>query len=336
MPTASIQPTSASRLVYAHHATWATARNGAGVTVVTPTGTSPDYLLGAKSYLTATYWIMRVFLKFDLSSLPSASKIYAANLKMWVYSKSSGGGAKKIVITEGHHSDPVVTTDFDTAAPWTQRDDSTDHGSKLESAITEGQYNTIDFDASGLELIEAAAGGTLLLCIRHETDVSDTAPGLSDMGIYFYSEQETDKEPSLEITDYARRVWPVDGIVRITNIIHRYNRVDGLYMLEANLGEVTSDFGLPEWLAAPIPVAQEEKVSPPVGPALEGYSPEPFPDVKPGVINRYTEPFPDVVEKDAKWNWWRALTPWKEEKGETFISALQDVGRTISERLFDK
>ncbi|KKL51439.1 hypothetical protein LCGC14_2295470, partial [marine sediment metagenome] len=47
------------------------------------------------------------------------------------------------------------------------------------------------------------------------------------------------------------RVYPSQAITRVTNLIHRYNRKEGVYTLELALGEVTSDFGLPEWLSRP-------------------------------------------------------------------------------------
>lgn len=46
-------------------------------------------------------------------------------------------------------------------------------------------------------------------------------------------------------------IFPTDAITRVTNIIHRYNRKEGVYTMEVSLGEVTTDFGLPEWLSKP-------------------------------------------------------------------------------------
>lgn len=57
-------------------------------------------------------------------------------------------------------------------------------------------------------------------------------------GTVFPTDQEGD-------SDFA-------GLKRVTNLIHRYVRKTGVYLLEGNLGEVTSDFGLPEWLSEPI------------------------------------------------------------------------------------
>lgn len=44
-------------------------------------------------------------------------------------------------------------------------------------------------------------------------------------------------------------IFPSDAITRVTSLTHRYDR--GTYTLELNLGEVVSDFGLPEWDSKP-------------------------------------------------------------------------------------
>ncbi len=57
-------------------------------------------------------------------------------------------------------------------------------------------------------------------------------------------------------------IFPTETITRVTNLIHRYNRKGGVYTLEMALGEVTSDFGLPQWLSKPMasaPVKRGEK-----------------------------------------------------------------------------
>ncbi len=55
--------------------------------------------------------------------------------------------------------------------------------------------------------------------------------------------------------------FPSDAITRVTNIIHRYNRDEQVYTMEISLGEVTSDFGLPEWASTPRTLAiNQEKM----------------------------------------------------------------------------
>ena len=57
-------------------------------------------------------------------------------------------------------------------------------------------------------------------------------------------------------------VFPTQAITRVTNMIHRYVRANGLFTLEIQLGEVTTDFGIPQWLSEPQPAiakTEEEK-----------------------------------------------------------------------------
>ncbi len=61
---------------------------------------------------------------------------------------------------------------------------------------------------------------------------------------------DTATAPKLVVV-YAT-IFPTDAITRVTNIIHRYNRKEQVYSMEVSLGEVTTDFGLPEWLSKPM------------------------------------------------------------------------------------
>ena len=65
-------------------------------------------------------------------------------------------------------------------------------------------------------------------------------------------------------------IFPTDAITRVTNLIHRYSRLGGRvsYTLEMNLGEVTSDFGLPQWLSRPV-VSVSGEVEEPTEPKIE-------------------------------------------------------------------
>lgn len=106
-------------------------------------------------------------------------------------------------------------------------------------------------------------------------------------------------------------IFPTEAITRVTNIIHRYNREEGVYTLEMALGEVTSDFGLPEWLSRPQPLNPlaegvpypEREVIPPTSriPGVE-FEPEylgriraglpPPPTPAPGELAPYVPPEP--------------------------------------------
>lgn len=81
-----------------------------------------------------------------------------------------------------------------------------------------------------------------------------------------WSEFTTTRDFLFEVWGYTH-VYPTEqtgdieyaGLTRVTNIIHRYNRAQGVYTLELNLGEVTTDFGLPEWAAKPLASSPEKQ-----------------------------------------------------------------------------
>ncbi len=65
----------------------------------------------------------------------------------------------------------------------------------------------------------------------------------------------------------GQTIFPTQAITRVTNLIHRFNRTAGIYTLECALGEVTSDFGLPQWLSEPQPSVMKRSAAAPVPPA---------------------------------------------------------------------
>ena len=103
-------------------------------------------------------------------------------------------------------------------------------------------------------------------------------------------------------------VYPSDAITRVTNLIHRYNRDEGVYDLELALGEVTSDFGLPEWLSKPQPstpekvvdgAVVEESVQKAIDKLLKGPTPPVTETGLPGVTMPFTTTMP-TPEKMAE------------------------------------
>ena len=140
----------------------------------------------------------------------------------------------------------------------------------------------------------------------------------------------------------AGEVYPTETITRVTNIIHRYNRANQTYGMELSLGEVTSDFGLPEWLARPQVAAPPKADEPATKKDVEGYTgiewpewPKPLefeewkPEEVPIVSEKVTAPFAGWPGPE-KPSLWSRLTPWKEEKGETFGSALGELWKSIT------
>ena len=126
----------------------------------------------------------------------------------------------------------------------------------------DAEYDTLTLSATSLYTDFVRVGNTNFIAMVREYTVADD----------LYVE-------TLEVD--MLRLFPSDSITRITNIIHRYNRAEQVYTMECSLGEVTSDFGLPEWLSKPM-VAIPSEVD---KPATKG-------DVKPPLIDPFSIPIP--------------------------------------------
>lgn len=138
---------------------------------------------------------------------------------------------------------------------------------------------------------------------------------------------------------------------RVTAIVHRYNRMVGIYTIEASLGEVVSDFGVPDYnikTKSITPQAQDDKLvrelEKEVGDKLIEYykkiygarPPEPpevipKPRILPGVVGAggmAQEKWATSIWEEAK-KAWPKITPWKEEAGETFGAEAMERLRQI-------
>lgn len=221
--TASIQLSTKCRSVRAGLYQWTNTRNGQGAVLQDPVAQGNKIWAYTSRNFISNYWNYRCFVFIDLSSIAVGSTISAAHLKLWVELKGTESGPTDgFVITPGHQSDPVVAADYDPAAPWTQRDDNTVYGELNQPDITAGQYNNISFNAAGLTALEAAAGGEIKLCLRGIADNNDTGGTITAgkaEGIRFHTVDESGKEPSLEITDYAAPVAAGPG-----NVAHQLLR----------------------------------------------------------------------------------------------------------------
>ena len=104
-------------------------------------------------------------------------------------------------------------------------------------------------------------GGTGKTTAQMKTKATFTGAGWDfATPIWYISDSRNNSYPCFLA---GAKVFPSDAITRVTNLIHRYNRAEGIYTLEMALGNVTSDFGLPEWTARPrasTPEREQEKV----------------------------------------------------------------------------
>ncbi len=118
----------------------------------------------------------------------------------------------------------------------------------INSTLLDGPF---EFETSSLflqaHLLDVGSSGSLKIIV-HGKSVA-TGSHFESLGIV------TETIPGAWLV----ATFPSEAITRVTNLIHRYVREGGVYTLEMSLGEVTSDFGLPQWLSAPQPaVAKTE------------------------------------------------------------------------------
>jgi len=200
-----------------------------------------------------------------------------------------------------------------------------------------------------------------------------------------------DKPDIVDNRTGTTRTWPGNEIVRITNIIHRYDRDKEIYEIECALGEVSADFGVPEFTgpAQPSSPIEPPKPVPEIDPFFGSVIPPDVTEVSPApVIPGRVPPRPGfgpiesgpVVSGPPADEWytpvqglkpamqklfdaaraqrmakakqiispvsgrvtmgqpapkpttpslWSYLTPWKEEKGETFGGEMQKLWNKI-------
>jgi hypothetical protein len=109
----------------------------------------------------------------------------------------------------------------------------------------------------------------------------------------------------------------------VTNIIHRYDRMNRIYNLELVIGGVTSEFGMPEWTTRPVPMIKNEP-DPAVAEEVKKQVNVTIPTIWGGPSGTMRALTPEDLARpgtrsDAgKGNKiWQALTPWKESGGQT-------------------
>jgi hypothetical protein len=119
--------------------------------------------------------------------------------------------------------------------------------------------------------------------------------------------------------------FSVSGNVHlVTNLIHRYDRMNRIYNLELVIGGVTSEFGMPEWTTRPVPMIKNEP-DPAVVEEVNKQINVKTPTIWGGPSGTIRELTPEDLARpgtrsdaDKGNKIWQALTPWKESGGQTF------------------
>lgn len=175
--------TPANRSISASHGTWSIAHDAGWGTILT-NYKAPNYLIFAGDELTASFWIYRGFLFFDTTWLSADIKIAGAYLDLFItwHRPIAPGATPWLGITEGVQQDPVVPTDYGAQLPYIAVG-----GSRIISTMIDGEYNRIAFNDAGLAWIKP--GGITKLCLRADSNINDSPPGLGAYYVRFFSEQ---------------------------------------------------------------------------------------------------------------------------------------------------
>jgi len=172
-----------NRTVLLNHAIWNNVHDAALGSMVY-LGPAPNYLQFAGSELTATYWLYRSFLFFDLTAVPASWTPVGGSVSLFVHSElhTSSIANPYLYLTQGIQSDPVTLASYGNQLPIT-----TVAGQKdLRDFITP-ERNEVELTDYGVSLM--TPGTISRICIRSEQDVDDIPPPLGANRITYSAEQ---------------------------------------------------------------------------------------------------------------------------------------------------
>ena len=154
-------------------ATWSDARNGAGE--VASGGAASGYVQGTTSG--GLFYVQRIFLSFDTSSIPSNTTIDSVTLVVTQTGHRGAGSTGAVVLSTQASPTALAATDYQLCG--------TTLGSNTQSmAGVDGTTTTFTFNSTGLGWI--VKNGATILCIRDNTyDIANVQPSaLDDANIY--------------------------------------------------------------------------------------------------------------------------------------------------------
>jgi hypothetical protein len=137
----------------------------------------------------------------------------------------------------------------------------------------------------------------------------------------------------------TNQITSTSGLIStITNLIHRYDRMNRIYNLELVIGGVTSEFGMPEWTTRPVPMIKNEP-DPAVTEEVKKQINVNAPTIWGGPSGEIRELTPEdlarpgtyLSDKDKGNKLWQTLTPWKESGGQT-IGVYKDFTENVAKK----
>jgi len=178
---------------------WATLRETA--TSITAPYTATTTSVNSRYVNTGNSDLGRMFLPFDTSAIGSGDTISAADLNLYVPTRT---GSENIVTTQSSQASltALVVGDFDALTLDTPDEGATRAGI---GSFSTSQYNTISLNATGIGWIGQGAGGTAKFVFRTEDDVDDVQPTATNQLLEISTSEETgtSQDPYLEVTHAA-------------------------------------------------------------------------------------------------------------------------------------
>jgi len=190
------------------------------------------------------------FFSFVVNSLVDETLI-SATLRLWVYSNDRDGQTIKVrKIQSAYDSwveNQMTYQVWKTGSSWAGGDFSssdyiTSDPDEVNAVAPSGTGVWMEWNA--LELLQDALDNSINLNVV----VMGTSPGTST--IRFSTKEATASlRPQLVIAYYTAppSTYPTDAITRVTSLIHRYNRAEGIYNLEIGLGETDVNISMPDY-----------------------------------------------------------------------------------------
>lgn len=153
--------------------TWATARSAT-------TGTVTNWVMSTLN--AGNYQIGRVFVNFDVSTIPSGSTITGVTFVHPAISNNTNNNGITIYVVDHTGADPTVADDYNNI----DLNSDTTYGSVAMSGLSTGGATNIVLDASGIAVVQTALDGSALakFCLRTSPDTANSAPaGVNEYSI---------------------------------------------------------------------------------------------------------------------------------------------------------
>jgi hypothetical protein len=168
--------------IYNNGSVYSTVRN-AGTGTAIEGGSSSPYAIDVQNYYYAggtTYYVGRMFLPFDTSSLPDSATISAVTVAVYGYSGGQAdAGHSSLKVYKGTQADSPTTVDYDSF----ETTEFSDDFSPWAYPLSTSGYSTITLNAAGRAAISLT--GTTKFCIRCTGDINNLTPtGLNYVHVY--------------------------------------------------------------------------------------------------------------------------------------------------------